>query len=76
MDKDWILDISKYEKRILTQRGQGGVLEFIFKNLKPQNNPPYCVEFGFNSETFEGVISISTSFSDNILFFFCIYILF
>ena len=54
MDKNWIFNIGEYEKRIYSQKGQDGVIEYIFKNLRTKNDIPFCVEFGFNSDTLEG----------------------
>ena len=38
MDKNWILDIGKYEEKVYSQKGQDGVLDFILKRrIKKQS---------------------------------------
>lgn len=54
MNRNWIFDIRYHEKKIYSQAGQDGVIEYIFNNISTKNTPPFCVEFGFNSKTLDG----------------------
>lgn len=44
----------KYEKKILSQGGQDGIIEHLFDRIGTINNPPFYVEFGFNSADMTG----------------------
>lgn len=46
---NWLLQIRDNERKIYSQSGQDGVIDFIFQHIKPVNNPPFCIEFGFSS---------------------------
>ena len=50
--KDWIKNLEKksFGSGKFSQSYQDELLEIIFSNIKPKNNKPYCVEFGFNSK--------------------------
>jgi len=46
--ENWVSQCMKYNKKIsMSQGGQDGILEFIFKNVPPVNDPPYYIEFGY-----------------------------
>jgi len=51
---NWTTQIAKHERRVYSQRGQDGVLEFVFSNVTTANRPPFCVEFGFNANSLTG----------------------
>jgi hypothetical protein len=51
---DWIAGLRSKEARVCSQGGQDGVLAEIFANIGTENSPPFCVEFGFNSDSFRG----------------------
>lgn len=44
---DWLLNIGAHEKRVYSQLGQDGILEYIFQHIG--QGKKHCVEFGFNS---------------------------
>ena len=50
--KDWIKNLEKksFGSGKYSQSYQDELLEIIFSNIKPKNDKPYCVEFGFNSK--------------------------
>lgn len=49
-DRRWVLELAQSERKVFSQMGQDGVIEQIFKKIGTRNNPPFCVEFGFNSK--------------------------
>jgi len=51
---DWISGLASKARRVYSQGGQDGVLEEIFAHIGTENTPPFCVEFGFNSDSFGG----------------------
>jgi hypothetical protein len=51
---DWIAGLRSKEARVCSQGGQDGVLAEIFSHIGTENSPPFCVEFGFNSDSFRG----------------------
>jgi hypothetical protein len=53
-DSNWLLDIAKYEKRIHSQWTQDGVFEHLFNKIHCMPPKPFCVEFGFNSQSLIG----------------------
>lgn len=48
MDK-WVFEIGKHEKRVSSQGGQDGVIEFICSQIEIDNE--FCVEFGYDADT-------------------------
>eukprot|EP01041_Mallomonas_annulata_P010975 gene10975-22932_t len=50
-DANWVLKAKSMEKRVFSQGGQDGVLEYVFNNINSTNQ--YFVEFGFNSDNYE-----------------------
>jgi hypothetical protein len=48
---NWTSEITKHARKVYSQRGQDGVLEYVFSNVTPRNRPPFCVEFGFNASS-------------------------
>lgn len=55
----WIDDLQKKSKKVYSQGGQDGLVEFIFKNIGVTNK--FCVEFGFNSNSINGGSGANTS---------------
>ena len=47
--KNYLFDLSKYEKSIYSQNEQDGILQKLFAHIPPVNTPPLCIEFGFPS---------------------------
>lgn len=52
--QDWCMEIAQHKKKVFSQGGQDGMIEYIFDNIGLANDPPYAVEFGFNAPTLEG----------------------
>lgn len=54
--KDWVRDLAavRFPKGGHSQGGQDRILAEIFRHVPPGNDPPFCVEFGFNADTLEG----------------------
>lgn len=52
--KDWVLRLASRSlpKGGRSQGGQDGILEEIFRHIPAANTPPFCVEFGFNADSF------------------------
>jgi len=48
---NWIQQIQHHRQSQISQGGQDGIIDFIFKNVPPKNTKPYYVEFGFNNTT-------------------------
>ena len=56
-DKDkygWVKSLSNTAKKIYSQNNQDGIIEKIFEKIGTKNSPPFCIEFGFNSNTMNG----------------------
>ena len=56
--KNWIRDLEKqnfkdFKDGKYSQSYQDILIEYIFKNIGTINDPPYCVEFGFNTDSFD-----------------------
>jgi|GEM_PF-755619 hypothetical protein len=51
--KNWIkaLDDKVFGSGTYSQSYQDELIEIVFANIRPKNNRPYCIEFGFNSES-------------------------
>lgn len=50
----WILSLAANERKVHSQGGQDGIIESIVSHIGTENNPPFCVEFGFNSDSLVG----------------------
>jgi hypothetical protein len=53
---DWVrrLAATRFPRGPRSQGSQDGILGEIFRHIRAVNDPPYCVEFGFNSDELEG----------------------
>ena len=51
---NWLFELRQKEKKIYSQKGQDGIIGEIFSRIGTENTPPFCVEFGFNSEKING----------------------
>ncbi len=51
-ETQFLENISKYEKKKLSQGRQDGVIEYIIKNINIKNK--FCVEFGYDSDKIDG----------------------
>ena len=60
--KDWIADLPNRGRRWFSQGLQDGFIEAIFENVKTANNPPFCVEFGFDRPSFFGGCGPNTGY--------------
>jgi hypothetical protein len=54
--KDWVreLDGKKFGRLGYSQSYQDDLIDEIFKNITTMNDPPFCVEFGFNAQSLTG----------------------
>lgn len=54
--RDWVrrLAATRFPRGPRSQGSQDGILREIFRNVRAANDPPYGVEFGFNSDTLDG----------------------
>lgn len=53
MNTLWINDLQNIpRKQVYSQKGQDGIIEFIFQNIGVTNK--FCVEFGFNTNDIKG----------------------
>ena len=52
MSKNWLSKIYNYEKKIYSQGGQDGIIQYIIQNIEIKNN--FCIEFGYDSNTLDG----------------------
>jgi len=50
----WLENLQEKAHSIYSQGGQDGLIEEIFTHIPIVNNPPFAVEFGFNSNSYEG----------------------
>ena len=50
--KSWVHHVHRHHKKIYSQKGQDGVIEYIFNNIGTTNQ--YFIEFGFNAQTMFG----------------------
>jgi hypothetical protein len=58
--KHWTEELQNIPcKKVHSQRGQDGIIEFIFQNISTTNK--FCVEFGFNSKSLEGGSGANTA---------------
>lgn len=55
----WINELQSKNRKVYSQSGQDGLIEFIFKNIGTTNK--FCVEFGFNSYTVQGGTGANTA---------------
>lgn len=53
---EWVRQLAgrRFPKGRYSQGGQEGILMEIFRRIPTANAPPFCVEFGFNSDTLTG----------------------
>ena len=52
--KEWVGQIGTDRWKVHSQGGQDGIIEDIFSNIDTVNDPPFCVEFGFNHPALVG----------------------
>lgn len=46
---NWVLELYSNERNVFSQAGQDGIIEHVFKNIKPRNEPPFCVGIGYRA---------------------------
>lgn len=53
---DWVRELAsrRFPKGSRSQGGQDGILAEIFRHVATTNNPPFCVEFGFDAAALDG----------------------
>jgi hypothetical protein len=56
---NWLNELQFKSRRVYSQYGQDGLIEFIFKNIGTTNK--FCVEFGFNSCFIDGGSGANTA---------------
>jgi hypothetical protein len=47
---NWVKNLVHSGKKFTSQGNQDGILKSIFQNVPYVNNPPVCIEFGYNSK--------------------------
>lgn len=57
-EADWAMDVTRHQKKIESQGGQDGSLEYVFSKIGTTNK--FYVEFGFSNNVMEGGTGANT----------------